>query len=347
MKLAGAVALLLAGSLLVALACSGGSTPPSPESSAAIFRIQTKVVDLGPLRIDQIYRSMDGPFERAVFDPSGIGWVTRFRTEVLDLESDEPIGEEFFCHSQLQLGNLTRLLVTATGISEIRFPEGFGMPLKQILSGVPAQWRGLSLLGMVLNNHDPDMDREVKVRVTLDYISDSGTGTPPEIKKLYKVGVPTTLENAIVLAGDPPRPSEVELYKGLKGHWMVPPGPQIVRQRHRNLVPVPSRVHYALVHLHNHGRSMRLTDLTEGKVLWQTDTVYEPGRVQIAKIPIYSSAEGFLVYPDHEYEIQVSYHNTSSEPVDAMAAMYLYYHPLGNEDITYPSPPPSFDTAHH
>ena len=39
------------------------------------------------------------------------------------------------------------------------------------------------------------------------------------------------------------------------------------------------------------------------------------------------------------------YDNTSSETVDAMAAMYLYYHPDGNVVLTYPFPPPA-DEAH-
>ena len=131
------------------------------------------------------------------------------------------------------------------------------------------------------------------------------------------------------------------LVAGLKEHWYVPPGRQITRRRLTNIVPSDATVHYALVHLHNYGMYMRLTDVTEDKVLWQTDAVYEAGRSQIAKIPAYSSAAGFPVYKDHEYEIETVYDNTTDRPVDAMAMMYLFWHPPGNEDATYTSPPGS------
>ena len=49
--------------------------------------------------------------------------------------------------------------------------------------------------------------------------------------------------------------------------------------------------------------------------------------------------EGFRVYRDHKYELEALYDNTTDHDVDAMAMMYLYYHPKGNEIITYPDSP--------
>ncbi|MFQ5743082.1 MAG: hypothetical protein ACE5HV_05770 [Acidobacteriota bacterium] len=240
--------------------------------------------------------------------------------------------------------------MAATGISEINLPVGFGIPLKEILSGMEEPWRGLSLLGMVLNNHDPEMNRKVKIRFSIDYISDSDPAAS-EISSMYKASVPVIPGGevsgggfertaAVVLTGDPLQPSgeSLETAHGKEGHWMVLPGRQVIRQRYRHLIGVPTRVHYGLVHMHNHGRSMRLTDVTEGKVLWETELIYEPDRVQIAENPPYSSTEGFLMVPDHEYEIESVYDNTSSVPVDAMAVMYLYHHPLHDERISYPPP---------
>jgi hypothetical protein len=320
----------------------GDKAPTGPSAGPGV---KTMVVDIGPLKIDKIYRSMDGPFDRVPFDPADVGWITRFSTEVIERSSGDPVGEEFFCHSQLQLDNLTRLLVTATGIAELRFPEGFAMPLANILTGVPQEWRGLSLLGMVLNNHEPDSDRNVNVRVTLDYLSPDDPASR-KLKKLFKVEIPLVADDGTVVTGDPPREVELEAYKGIRGHWIVPPGRYAVRQVHRQIVPIASTVHYAVVHLHNHGISMRLTDATEGRLLWETRTVYESDRVQIAEIPVYSSTEGFRIYPDHDYEIEAIYDNTSESPVDAMAAIYLYYNPDGNVDISYPAPPPDVAGPH-
>lgn len=317
---------------LLAIVLWGCSAPPPPPAA------RTKVVDLGPLHIDRIYKSMDGPHERRPIDVSGIDWIVGFRTHVHDAGSNEKLGDEFFCHSQVQLDNATRLLVTATGIDEVRFPEGFGMPLRRILGGVPDAWRGVSVLGMVLNNHDPGMDRVTTVRASIDYLSDA-EARARGLKTLFKVEVPMTVESVDVPQTDPSAEHCV-LVGGLKSHWMVPPGRQVTRKRYKDLFPVDSTVHFGAVHLHNHGVYLRFTDVTTGEVLWQTDVVYEEGRRQIAKIPFYASATGFPVYRDHEYEIEALYENIDAEPTDAMAVAYLYYHPKIDVDITYPHPPP-------
>jgi hypothetical protein len=85
---------------------------------------------------------------------------------------------------------------------------------------------------------------------------------------------------------------------------------------------------------------MRLTDTKTHEVLWHTEAEYEPDRAQIARIPTYSSVEGFPIYRDREYEIETLYDNPTSETVDAMAMMYLFFHPNEDQNITYPQPPP-------
>ena len=232
-------------------------------------------------------------------------------------------------------------MVTATGAEDIRFPDGFAMPVRRIVADLPAGSGGLSFLGMVLNNHQSQMDRHTRVRATVGYYRDEDIGNPPRLKKLYKVGLSMTVEDLAEYV--PPEPgsgtddvsTHCTLVEGLKTHWVVPPGPQTTRRRYGNLVPVPSTVHTVIVHLHNHGRSMRLTDVTTGEVLWHTEVAYEASRIQIAKIPTYVSTEGFPLLPDHEYEIEAYYENTTDEDVDAMAVMDLYYHPEGNVDIGY------------
>ena len=342
------VLLVLAGTTV---ACAVSDDPP-----AAV--VKTRVAETDPLAIDDVYHSMEGPWQRVRLDPQDIGWITSFRTEVIDAETGETLGNEFFCHSQLQLATSARLMVAATGIDEIRFPEGFGIPIKEIVDDLEAPWNELSLFGMVLNNHDADLSRSTKIRFTLEYVEPDATG----VDKLYKASIPVVPNqeevgtgawergDTIVLSGENLEPSGLpETTMGKPGHWMVPPGKQVIRQRYRNLVGVQTSVHYGLVHMHNHGRSMKLTDVTDGVVLWETELAYQPGaeRVQIAAIPPYSSEEGFMLYPDHEYEIESVYDNSSSEPVDAMAVMYLYHHPLNDEHVIYPIPKSAPATEDH
>jgi hypothetical protein len=309
-------------------------------SDAPLPEPRVKVLESRPLRIDRLMPSMTGPYERIdLVDPSELGWVVGYRAEVLDLESSEPMGDEFFCHSQLQLGEHTRLFVTATGASGIRFPAGFGMPVGRILSSRPRGYRDLNIFGMLLNNHEPEIDRLARIRASIEYYRAEDV---PPLKKLYIQTLPMEVQDLAEYVPSGEVSSDVSTHCALVNdetmHWLVPPGTQKTRRRFRDFMVSDWTVHSVAVHLHNHGVYMRLTDLTSGEVLWQADVVNEPLRTQIAEITTYSSAEGFRMYQDHEYEIEAVYNNTTDHDVDAMAMMYLYYNPEGNIDITYPTP---------
>ena len=290
-----------------------------------------------PIRIDGLVTAMAGPSARVTMDWSGVDWVTAFKSEVVDADSGDTLGGEYFCHSQIQLPSSKRLMVTATGTDEIRFPEGFGMPVGQIISELPPEQQGLSLLGMVLNNHDATIDRNAKVRGRIEYFRDADLGDPPRLKKLYRVSVKVEVEP--IVGADPSiRPTADEAgaathcatVGGARAHWYVPPGSQLTRKRHTNLLPAKAQVHYATAHLHNHGIYVLLRDVATGEVLWRAEPVYEKDRAQIERIPVYSSARGFSMDPSREYEIEALYDNTSDRPVDAMAQVDLYYRPEGN-----------------
>jgi len=321
-------------SLLVALAACQPGAHDVPT-------IHTRVVETGPLHIEGIEHSMEGEFQRVPLDTEGIGWVTGFRTDVVDATTGAPLGDEFFCHSQLQLDTGARLMVAATGIREVTLPEGFGIPLQQILGDLDESWRGVSLMGMVLNNFDADLSADVKLRFSLDYVSPDDPNAAA-VKRLYRASVTILPDHPSVevFEGDPPqRVSTPRAAHGKTGHWMVPPGRQILRERYRGLIGAETQVHFGVVHLHNYGRAVRLTDLTTGEVLWHVEAAYEPDRPQIRTIPVYSSVEGFTMFPDHEYELATVYDNTSDVAVDAMATMYLYHHPADDRTLTYPPDP--------
>jgi len=330
----GASALLLAAAAVAMPGCSGsGISSPSP-------RVMT--LDGGPLLIDRIYPSMEGPWERVVLDTSDLDWVTAYRAATVDDETGEPMASEFLCHSQLQMRNRTRLLVTAPGVEILVFPDGFGMPLNQILSGVPADQREITLLGMVLNNHVPNINRRARVRWEIEYWKNEDIGKPPDLKSLYKVTLPMAVRDLEAYYPSGHGPDEggddsiyCVLVEGIPTHWLVPPGTQRTQRLFSDFMPVDAMVHVAAAHLHNYGVYVRLTDVTAGEIIWHSDVEYERDRVQIVKIPAYSSTEGFPVYRDHTYELEAFYDNTTDHDIDAMAQIDLYYHPVNDELITY------------
>ncbi len=232
------------------------------------------------------------------------------------------------------------MTVNATGTEEVRLPPGFGIPSGQILRDIPAADREVRFLGMVLNNNFANIDRLARIRATISYLNNEDFGPAGPPRKLYPFHIPMQVQN---LAGYEPPPGEPEphddvathcaLVDGQLTHWFVPPGPQTTRRRLHGLVPLEATIHHISAHVHNHGEYVRLTDVTEGKVLWQADVEYEKERRQILSIPVYVSEEGIKVYPDHEYELEAHYNNTTDSDIDAMAVLYLYFNPKGDREL--------------
>ena len=342
---------LLGLCVLLAPGCDREPESAPPESGAqpasavaAPLAPRTGFMETGELPIDRIYHSMEGPLNRIQVDYSNLQWVTAIHGEVIDASTSRPMGDEFFCHSQLQLLNGTRLLVLATGADDIRFPPGFAMPVAEMLAMLPAEQRSLTYLGMVLNNYEPVIDKRARVRATLEFYLDEDFGSHPRPRKLYPANLTMFVKDLEEYVPDDPAlvSADVTTHCALVGklpvHWMVPPGKQKTRYRYTGFAP-DSRVHYAWVHMHNYGEYMRLTDVTTGEMLWQADVKHEAARAQIASISHYSSTEGFPLYHDHEYEIEAVYDNTTDHDIDAMAMMMLYFNPLDNVSLTFPFPP--------
>ena len=314
--------------------------------------LRTMEVATAPLLIDKIYPSMEGPSERQEIDAAELDWVRAYRIDVLDTESEELMGDEFFCHSQLQIPNTTRLIVNATGYNHMEFPNGFAMPISQIVRDLPAEQRGLTFYGMVLNNHVDQINALASVRARIEYWRDEDFGTGPRPRRLYKLGLPMAVDDAEAEAyqAEPMVTHDgvtnaCVLVEGLRTHWLVPKGEQRTRRRFTKPFPIDATVHFAAAHMHNRGVWTLLRDATTGEELWRTVVEYEDDRVQIERVPVYSSEQGFKVYKDHDYEIEALYVNPDDQPIDAMVLVDVFYNPvIPQATITYPFPP---DGSHH
>ena len=62
----------------------GCTTAPEPR---------TQIVESPPMRVDRIYHSMQGPYETIQFDYSDLDWITALTSELVDVDSDEVLGE--------------------------------------------------------------------------------------------------------------------------------------------------------------------------------------------------------------------------------------------------------------
>jgi hypothetical protein len=305
--------------------------------------------------IDKIYKSMKGPksTQEVYLSKSGrpeLLWITGYKTVMVGADGKTPMSQEFICHSNLDLDIIThrelfgwrknnptvRLFTLSQGQTEIKFPEGFGIP---ILSTEP-----LDLTTQVLNLNDPKNKFEVRHKITFTYIRDSELDRPMKplmvvsaygLKLLdgedgyFDVGHASEDEHgASCLIGEN---ADNKVYtdsfkRTFTGHWVVKPGREVNHTLATRLLVVPydTTVHYIAVHLHPFAESLELKDLTTGETVYKSNVTGAKDRIGIENVDYFSSEEGIPLYKDHEYQIVSVYNNTSDEDQDSMAVMFLY-----------------------
>ncbi len=304
--------------------------------------------------VDRKYRSMKGPQSTQEFmlgDASKpeLVWVTGYEAVMVGKDGDTPMPQDFMCHSNLDVdpmkhrdlmevepGISGRLFTLSQGQLDIEFPEGFGIPL---LSNEP-----LSLTTQVLNLNEEGKTFDVRHKVTLHYVRDAdGKGMKPLFQKsAYGLKL---LEGKDGFYGEKAHEDEHhgpgcmegsnasshtyddQYGRKFTGHWVVPPGREVNHTPVTKLLSLPydTTVHYIAVHLHPFAESLELVDLTDKKTVFKSIVRSTPGRIGIAHVDYFSSVEGVMMYDDHEYELISVYNNTTKEPQDSMAVMYLYF----------------------
>jgi hypothetical protein len=309
--------------------------------------------------LEHAYKSMAGPQDnqKVVFDengPSELLWVTGFKVEVVDADTNAVISPEYLCHSHLKFANKDRnsmfgqfndikLVTLIQGRMETKLPSGFGIP---ILSN-----ELLIFHSMVINNNFDGKTLHLKVRTTFTYIKDKELIAPikPLFRKCLTLRVPIDTSSKTKIkclcelmvgedsegnneASAKPVPSTNDNIYNVNGqdvsyHWVVPPG------KHNYSfylpgglgLPYDTTVHYISIHIHSYGTFCALYDRTDKKIVFKSNVKNYSDRIGIKESEVYSSIKGTPVFKNHEYELMCGYNNTSGQDVDAMGVMYLYF----------------------
>src|SRR5206468_6247721 len=101
------------------------------------------------------------------------------------------------------------------------------------------------------------------------------------------------------------------------GHWIVPPGRQVIAQKVEMPVAQDTTVHYIWMHVHPYAESIELRDLTAGRTLFKGRVTNDAHRAAVLGTDGYSDTSGMPVFRDHRYELVTVYKNTSGHDVDA------------------------------
>ena len=304
-------------------------------------------------KVDKKYKSMMGPQSSTQVwlgdrKSDEVVWITGYEATMVGRDGRTPRAQEFMCHSNLDIdpsrhrqairsdANISgRLFTLSQGQFQIRFPEGFGIPIRAS--------EALSLTTQVLNlNHDP-ADFDVRHRVKIRYRRQSELKkpmTPLFQKSVYGMAL---LEGKDGHYGHEPGHAEGQgclekanasdhEYKDrfgrrFTGHWVVQPGREVNRTSVSKLLSLPydAKVHYIAVHLHPFAQSLTLIDKTTKKTVFASEAQNFKKKIGLERVDYFSSPEGVMIHKDHEYELVSVYENTTMEPQDSMAVMYMYF----------------------
>lgn len=317
------------------------------------------------LLIDKIYRSMQGPYENKNIqieeESNELLWIVGYESKVIQAESDIELGSAFMCHNNLDYadpkllpwklktsGENHRIFTLSQGQSELRFPEGFGIPIPANLP--------LRMVSQVLNHHRPELFINTRHDSQIHYYKQ--TELNHELKALYqqavyirkpvdsanyysvmpKSCVPVNaaktdrIDQSIVQEKHLDAKQMGNIYEdeaGQKytGHWVLPNEPETLKTDVSGMLDLneDSRIHMISVHLHPFAEAMELWDKTTDSLLYAASFKKDSLNFGFVNMDYYSSEIGIPVYKDHAYELVSAYHCTdTSDQHTAMAVMYLY-----------------------
>ena len=221
-------------------------------------------------------------------------WVIGYKAEILDAEGNQP-RDNHLCHTFLgdqrvmqHQDREMRALYSDAFTREIRFPEGFGIRFGQ---EEKLNWMPL------FNNRGEQLAR-VRMRCEIVLIREKDLEKP--LRRLY-----TTLLSVRV-----------------PHLFFVPPG------RHESQatfqLPFNGRIHFIGTHIHPHGESMELYNVSRQEPVWRGRGKND-SRGQIIDMEVYSSEEGYAVQAGDTYRVKSTYNNPTRHDIDAMAGVFIFY----------------------
>lgn len=312
-----------------------------------------------PYTIDRIYKSMAGPegvqqIRLSSGDVPELLWITGYRVTVVGADGQAAVSQEFMCHNNLDFAPAvharlfdhatlatSRLFTLSQGQFATELPKGFGLP---VMSNEP-----LVLTTQVLNHNHPDINIQVRHKVSIDFVRDKELTEP--MRALFPTygfvvalvagkdgnfgtdDATETQKHASCLPGvQAPNVKNNQAFyddghgRTVTGHWVVKPGHE---ERHTLVtsmmrVPYDTRIHFIGVHLHPFARSLELRDLNTGKTVFRSHARNPATGIGLDHVETFASREGLPVYKDHEYELVSVYENGSGLEQDAMATMFFY-----------------------
>jgi len=218
-------------------------------------------------------------------------WVIGYKTDLLDAHGARP-GENYLCHTffgdqrvDQRQDNELKGIYSDAFTPEVRLPKGFGIPL--------APDERLHWMPMFNNRGDAPARVEMKVAITLIRAKDLKRPLRPLYASLRSVQTPHL--------------------------FFVPPGRDEKQVTFE--LPFDGRIHFLGTHIHPHGVSIELYNVTRRELVWKGSRKGDPG----GSMEVYSDSEGYPIRAGEKYKITAVYDNPGKDNIDAMAGLFMLY----------------------
>ena len=222
-------------------------------------------------------------------------WVIGFKSEIYDSQG-EPPGENYLCHTFVsdmimragQDEGQYKAVYSDAFTREVRLPDGFGM---RIAPNENLYWTP------IFNNR---RDHPTRVGMNSEIIVIREKDLKRPLRRLY-----TTMRTV-----------------DLSHLFFVPPGRH---ERHSTVrFPFDGRIHFIGTHLHPHGESMELFNISRQERVWKGIRITDAAGRMVG-MEVYSSTEGYPVRAGESYRMTSVYDNPRTHVIDAMAGLFIYY----------------------
>ena len=266
--------------------------PAGVESSyGAVRRVQfsTGLVELGP---HVLVFSPPGSMRDFRF-PEPV-WVIGYRSAIFGPDG-QPADNTYICHTFFgdqrvvqRQDQRMRALYSDGYTREVTLPEGFGVPFTTLDR---VHW-----MPMFNNRSDRAAKVEMRIEIVLIRESDLKKALRPLYSTLRSVKLPH-------LFYVPPNGKSEEIAFQL---------------------PFDCRIHFIGTHIHPHGESIELFNLTRQERVWKGARQLDAANKMVG-MEVYSSTEGYLVHGGDDFRLSSIYSNPTQKDIDAMAAVFFFY----------------------
>jgi hypothetical protein len=338
------------------------SKNPGSTSIKNSVHMDSMVFRSDPLKINSIYRSMQGPYNRTavtIKSEDKLVWLVGYNCKVFNASTNNQLSDDYICHNNLNYslpdrypwklktqGTDKRLFTITPGQTSIQLPVGTGIPVHTDYE--------LEFLSQALNHNVPDINLETVQQITIYYYSDSHA--PENITPLFqqalfvtkqtggplgdfnaatstKIKVPNLScgvdSNSICQIQYPSQalynPYFDDYGRTYTGHWNIPYGQAEWSTNVTQMLNLTedTKLHAVGCHVHPYSDSLELWDLTKNIQIHNVLASSYSNKIGLNHIAY--DTMNISLQKENQFGLRSTYHCTDSiYKHSAMATLFLY-----------------------